>query len=241
MKQKSKTLIFTAAAILAVSTASADVALTVPESSKDIEGLKTSYRIGLINTGGAQRNISFTADSPQALNISIPETVSLSPSSLSSSPEGENWYQAAPGRYVKIDYVKLNVSVDPRLAQKRRFDFSVLASTTRESSISRPEVSSVNQLDFTLYSRSSEIDTGFKGSLWEDSEEGEGGDRPGQNSSEGSSEVESPEPDNSTHRPDNSTSNLDTGRDGSGPESVTIILLLGIVLTAGYVLSEVMI
>ena len=240
MNQTSKITGLVAVALIFISLGSAEVALTVPESSQEIEGLETSYKMGLINTGSEERNISFTVDSPETLDISIPETVSLPPSDLSSSPEGDNWYQASPGRYVKINYVTLNASVDPQVAEKRRFNFSVLASTTREASISRPEVSSVNQLDFTLRSRSTEIDTGFDGSLWEEPDSGSEGEE-GQNISEEASSGENSEPDNSTsgqRGQEQDTSGQD--RD-SGPEAVTIILLLGIVLTTGYVLSEVMI
>lgn len=239
MKQKRKNLILIAAVILVVSTASAEIALTVPETSKEIEGLETGYRIGMINTGSEQRNISFTAESPQALNISVPATVSLPPSNLSSAPEGDGWYQAAPGRYVKIRYAELNASIDTDIADKRRFNFSVLASTTSEASISRPEVSSVNQLDFTLRSRSSEIDTGFEGSLWEEPESE--GEEEADNSSEKASEGVGSETDNSTQSSGNRTMADEVDGEDSDPEGVTIILVLGIVLTAGYVLSEVMI
>jgi hypothetical protein len=241
MNQKFKTTGLIALALIFISLGSAEVALTVPESSQEIEGLETSYRIGLINTGSEARNISFTVDSPEALDASIPETVSLPPSNLSSSPEGDNWYQASPSRYVRINYVTLNVSVDAQVAEKRRFNFSVLVSTTRESSISRPQVSSVNQLDFILRSRSSEIDTEFDGSLWEEPESGSEGEDEGRNISEEASTGDSSQPDNSTK--EQRSQDQDTaGRDkDSGPEAVTIILLLGIVLTTGYVLSEVMI
>ena len=237
MKNNCKNLILAAAIILTVSTASAEIALTVPETSKEIEGFETSYRIGLINTGSDQRNISFTVDSPEVLNIAGPKTVSLPPSELSSSPEEDGWYQAAPGRYVKIRYAELNASVDIDRADKRRFNFSVLASTSREASISRPEVSSVNQLDFILRSRSSEIDTGFEGSLWQES--GREGEKEVRKSSEKASEGVESKPDNSTQRPDNRTVEDEVDGEDSRPESVTIILVLGIVLTAGYVLLEV--
>ena len=241
MNKKSKIAGLIAAALIFISLGSAEVALTVPESSQEIKGLETGYRIGLINTGSEERNISFTADSPEAVDISIPETVSLPPSDLSSSPEGDNWYQVSPGRYVKINYVTLNASVDPQVAEKRRFNFSVLVSTTREASISRPKVSSVNQLDFTLRSRSSEIDTGFDGSLWEEPDSGGEGEEGDQNISEEGSAGENSEPVNSTQEQGGQNQDTINRERDSGPEAVTIILLLGIVLTAGYVLSEVMI
>ena len=241
MNKKSKTTGLIAAALIFISLGSAEVALTVPESSQEIEGLEASYRIGLINTGSEERNISFTADSPEAVDVSIPETVSLPPSDLSSSPEGDNWYQASPGRYVKIKYIDLNASIDPLVAEKRRFNFSVLASTTREASVSRPKVSSVNQLGFVLRSRSSEIDTGFDGSLWEEPDSGGEGEKEGRNISEEASDGENSEPGNSTQEQGGQNQGALGQESDSGPEAVTIILLLGIVLTAGYVLSEVMI
>lgn len=236
MKNKKPIYLILAAALL-IPITSAELALTVPENSKEIKGLEAEYSIGLINTGDRARNITFEASSPEAVELDIPAQVRLEPSETTSSPSGSNWYQASTGTYVEIQYVGFNASIDPEKASQRRYNFSVSTSITSSTERFRPKVSSVNQLEFFLSTSSDEIDTGFNGELFQ--EHGE----------EGDSRVEEQDSDNSTESESEDIEDQESGNSSSrGPASsdepsdsrgLTIILLAGILLCVGYILSEV--
>lgn len=226
-----KAILLLATALLFISMTSAEIALTVPEQSKEVESLKANYRIGFINNG-PQQTVNLSSDTPEYLDISMPATVTLPESRPVSAPEGDNWYQVGPGKYLKIHYYNIEASVDSE-ADQRDFNFTVSAANSQKSGLSRPEVENIRQLLFTLSTTSPEIDTSFDGDLFRENS---------------SSQAENEEDSRSINEEDNlnsssSSQNQSTTRgqkedESSGFDNLTILLAVGITVSAAYVVLE---
>ncbi|WEL23046.1 hypothetical protein [Candidatus Nanohalovita haloferacivicina] len=228
MKKKAILLLITA--LFFISMSSAEIAITVPQQNKEIESLKTNYRIGFINNG-PQKTVNLSSDAPEYLDISMPSTVTLPESGPESTPEGDNWYQVEPGKYLKIHYYSIEVSIDPQTDQ-RDFNFTVSAATSHQSGVARPEVENIRQLLFTLSTTSPEIDTSFDGDLFTENETSENEDQ------QSDSGVEEKELNSSSSSQNQSAENIQEEAEDSGFDGLTILLAVGITVSAAYVVLE---
>ncbi|MFB6193224.1 MAG: hypothetical protein ABEK00_03145 [Candidatus Nanohaloarchaea archaeon] len=227
-------VILTLAALLMIYPVTADIALTVPRTDKTVKDLNASYKIGVINTG-PETDLKFRADDADHLSISIPREITVSSSKTASLPEGGSWYQAAPGKYFEIVYVPFTVRINDR-TDSRNHSFSIQVESVKNTDISRPQVSYIREIGFSLYSTSPQIKTGFNGKLWEAEENSSSSNQASSNHSESSVEEE------------NRSINKDTGNvqrhtnnsiEDQGIDDVTILLILGIFTAAAYILKEV--
>lgn len=209
-----------------ISSACAQIALVPEDTSKNIEGLKTEFKLGLVNLDDARRNISIESNATKGLNISHTSKLALKPAGGRENSESGRWYRVSRGKYAKIHYIDISVSIDPK-SGSRRHSFSVNVKTFTDPEIERPRLEEVRQINYDLFSSSSKIKAGF---------EPEPGFSTNQNQSQ-----EQNKPTNLSEQEDKNQTSSAKKVSPMGNEridNVTLLLLLAIIITSWYVISE---
>jgi hypothetical protein len=213
----------------------ASILIQPPDTDKDISGLETGFDIGFVNTGSESVNLSLSSQKSTDIRIEHPQTVELPVSETTSTPEGSNWYYLGEGQYSKIKYIQIDTEI-PLDTDTRRHKFDLSISRVYQTSEARPNVEQVQEFNFEIFSTSDRINTGFQSPENNIEEENPTQDNETSNTDDNEdSEQESSGKDVNETRSDVEEDPSDQGFDG-----VTILLILGIIVCAGWLFKEVL-
>lgn len=226
---KSKIIALTFGILIIAPLTVAQIAVVPEKTSKNIEGLETEFELGLVNLEDSSKNVTIEVQYPEDLNVSHPSQITLEPAGPVQDDANAEWYRVSQGRYAKIHYIDIPISIDSE-ASSRRHSFSLSAETVSRPDIQRPRLAEVRQVNYEVFSSSPLIQAGFEygpetSQSEEESNRSEKKERP-ENSSE-------KEPKNESSKQDNVSSEVAEGFD-----NVTLLLLLAIILTSWYAVSE---
>ena len=227
MKPKIATL--TLVMIVIIPFTASQIAVVPEETSKNIEGLETEFELGIVNLEDSSKNVTIEAESPENLNISYPSQITLEPAGPVQNNEEAEWYRVSQGKYAKIHYIDIPVSIDSE-AGSRRHKFGLSVETVSKPDIERPRLAEVRQVNYEVFSSSPLIQAGFDygpetGRSEEEDNRSEEIERPENASEQARNE--------SVSEPENVSSEEEQGFD-----NVTLLLLLAIILTSWYAVSE---
>lgn len=213
--------------MLLVPLSQASILVTVPDTEATVSGLEKSFRIGLINTG-EEANLTLETRSGTGINIETPGNLTLDRGEAVKNPRGSNWYYSGE-EYYPIRYIQVNTSI-PIDTDIRTHEFDLIITREYKTDLSRPNVEEVRELNFQLYTRSDQIQTGFTSQPDE------------------KKDVEEKEDGNTSSKPEiiieetpgtRNTSNSPEGEESAGSSSLTIFLVLGTVISVLWLLREV--
>ncbi len=236
-----KKALLTTLIILLAASASGNILIEQPETDSDISDLDKKYRIGLINTGNDEINLTVSKSVSTDLSVYTPESITLEPSEITETPsQDREWYYLGDNQYAEIHYLDVQSEI-PLDADTRSHRFDLLFSRVYETEENRPNVETVQEFSFEIFSTSDRIQTGFSSgnndeknqTTPEEDEEAAPTD---------TSEESDTEEVNSTSQQSSNRTNEDSHQedeDSGGVSGVTILLLLGVILTMAWLLKEV--
>ncbi len=234
-----KKIILTVLLIFLTASASANILLEQPETDSDISDLEKEYRIGFINTGDQQVNLTVSGSVLSDIKLEYPDEIYLEPSEITSTPsQDREWYYLGEGNYAEIRYIDVKAEI-PLDTDKRSHSFDLLFSRLYETDRDRPNVETVQEFNFDIFSTSDRIQTGFtsdeptdnQSSNFEEDKSKETGEETGE-------QIENP--DNISQEDDLNQTQKEREKEESGSVTgITILLSLGVILTMVWLLKEV--
>lgn len=234
---RNKTILMLAL-IIFLPLASADVLMELPKQDSNIDSLQKNYNLGFVNTGSESINLTLNSSSQTDLSISHPQGIILQPSEITSSPEGEGWYYLGDQRYAKIQYVDFEAAI-PRNTNTRSHEFDLSISRVYETKRSRPNVETVQEAGFTIFSTSENIDTGFQESS-KDTETEDQTQNVEKEKEEHSQFENSGSPNETADNASRTSPSDQLENPSSSVDGVTILLVLGILLAVAWIYREVL-
>lgn len=213
----------------------ASVLIQPPNTEKDISGLETGFEIGFVNTGSESINLSLNSQNSTDIQLEHPQTVELPVSETTSTPEGSNWYYLGDGQYSKVKYIQIDADI-PLDTDTRRHKFDLSVSRVYQTSEARPNVEQVQEFNFEVFSTSDRINTGFQSPENNIEEENQTQDNENSNTEEN----EDSEQENSGSDVNETRSEADEDPSDQGFDRVTILLIAGIIVCAGWLFKEVL-
>lgn len=236
---KKKILLTTLIIILAAS-ASGNILIEQPETDSDISDLEKEYRIGLINTGSEEVNLTVSKSASTDISVDSPENINLEPSEITETPsQNREWYYLGNNQYAEIHYIDVRAEI-PLDTDTRSHSFDLLFSRVYQTQKNRPNVETVQEFGFEIFSTSDRIQTGFSSGDGDEENQGvseEEDDEVEENREEGDNDEV-----NETSQQSSNKTNEDSkqsGQDSGGVTGVTILLSLGVILTMAWLLREV--
>lgn len=218
--------------------ASANVFGTFPQQlEKNSDTLSTEIGLGVINAGNSDLIIEFSSPETEEYDMSLPKRVTLEPSSVTKTPEGEGWYYLGDGRYAEYEEFSFDVEIS-EYRQSNTVHVPLQISANSETAEGTAPVNRFREYNYTVHLNprlrplSREGDESDEPLYWEEEssvpeewgEDEQESEKTSSNSSERSEDYKSGQEQEST------------GESG-GPEAVTLALVTGIALTAIYIIK----
>ena len=173
MKTTIKPIITLLAALTMISLASATSFGTIQlESEKTIEGLNSTYKIGVINPGNQTLEVKIENEPTEGLKYTYPEqNYTLEPEPLRSEPEGSGWVNIND-RYAKLEQIPFQVEINETKGI-REYEFSTTIEaqsieTNESENQTRQDIVQQREYTHRLKSSSTQIqdDPDFSDELW---------------------------------------------------------------------------
>lgn len=223
------------------------------EIEKQSSDLELEYRIGFINPSSDPVEVTLSSSDSEEYNLTFSEEEFRIPPGTTDDPSGSGWYHLGDGEYTKIHEQSFQVDVS-RYREDNSLSFPVTIEAVMVGESSSDEGSQSRLVQIRNYNYRAEIDPNLRP---EDRPEQDSGsswtDRFWQEENSGSEEDFNLEQDKSTNqeqqdnhtRQDNQTrannSNQISDQESENPlvNTVTLVLVIGIIVSLGYILMEV--
>ena len=212
--------------ILLIPLSQSRLLITTSDTQAEVSDLDTEFRVGLVNTG---EDLNLTLETEGSVDIEMPERIFLEGSDPTSVPSGSGWYYAGEGHYYPVKYVDMKVEI-PQGSEKRSHSFDLLLTRKYEARSDRPQVETVREIGFEVFTTSELIDTGFSTGPEKSQDE---------NRTAASEEPTGDQILNSTQPVEEQ--NNDSSRERDSNSEFTVLLAAGVFLSVAWLLKEVLI
>lgn len=218
---------------------------------KQSSDLELEYRIGFINPSSSPVQVELSATDSEEYNVTFSKNNFRIPSGTTRNPSGSGWYHLGNGSYTRIHEVSFNVDVS-RYREDNSLSFPIRIESAAIQGNASGEGSNSRLVQVRNYRYRAEIDPSLRPEDQPDNSKTSWRDNFWQEENSNSEEdfnLEQNKSSNQEQQDDNSQKGSETSVNRSSqPESnsgnslvnkTTLILIVGIIVSLGYILMEV--
>ncbi len=225
------------------------------EIEKQSSDLELEYRLGFINPSSSPVDVTLSSGESEEYNLTFSEEEFRIPPGTTEDPSGSGWYHLGSGEYAKIYEKSFQVDVS-RYREDNSLSFPVNIEAVMVGETSGGEDSQTRLVQVRNYNYRAEIDPSLRpetrpeqdsDSSWQNNfwREEDSGSEEDFNLEQDKSSKQEPQDDqsreeNQTETSTNSSNQLN-GQEQESPlfNTVTLVLIIGIIVSLGYILMEV--